>query len=357
MKIEEMNNNLNDNVTANKKILLNILKHKVFLPIIAIVILFIGYIIYGFINTESTDNAYVEADITTISPEISGIITAIYFLEHDKVKKGDVIAEIDATNYQNALDKAIALLEQAKTAIDITEQKITQAKLSISESEQAVHLAKVNLKIANNELARVQNLTEHKFSTKQFLENAQGSSEKAKYELTKATIALQASNQNLKLLQSEKEINISKLDETKIAKDSMERQLYDTKLYSPIDGTLANSFLRLGAFAKTGYPLFSVVPNNLYIKANFKETQINLIKNGMMVDIHFDAFKTSIKGVVRSSSPTTGSKFSLIPTDNATGNFTKVVQRVPIIIDFEIPKELKDKVLPGLSVVVNIRLN
>ena len=357
MKTEEIKTDLNENITTNKILLSKILKHKIFLPIISIIVLVIGYIIYGFLNTESTDNAYVEADITTISPEISGIITAIYSRQYDKVKKGDLIAEIDATNYQNALDKTIAILEQAKTAIYMSEQKITQAKLSISESEQAVQLAKVNFKLVNNELARVQNLTDHQFSTKQLLENSQASSEKAKYELTKAEIGLQASHQNLTLLQSEKEINMSKLEETKIAKEFTERQLNDTKLYAPIDGTLANSFLRVGAFAKTGYPLFSVVPNNIYIKANFKETQINHIKSGMIVDINFDAFKISIKGVVRSFAPATGSKFSMIPTDNATGNFTKIVQRVPVIIDFEIPQELKGKILPGLSVVVKVRLN
>ncbi|MCF8462884.1 MAG: HlyD family secretion protein [Rickettsiaceae bacterium] len=357
MEAEENKVDLNVTELQSKSFFSKILKSKKILVAIALVFLLLGYTIGNFLNHESTDNAYVEADITTISPEISGLIKTIHILEHDPVKKGALIAEIDETNYQIALDKSIALLEQAKQGIAITEQKISQAKLAILDSEQALQLARVNLKIANNELLRTENLTSNQFSSKQILENAQAVSEHAKYEFSKAEIALQSSHQNLAVLESEREINKSKFDEAKVGQDYAEQQLKDTKLYAPMDGFLANSFLRIGAFARAGYPIVSVVPTKMYIKANFKETQFARIKSGMEVDITFDAFKTNIKGVVRSHSPATGSKFSLIPTDNATGNFTKVVQRIPVIIDFEIPEDLRGKILPGLSVVVSIKIN
>ena len=153
---------------------------------------------------------------------------------------------------------------------------------------------------------------------------------------------------------SNEEANIESLRQANILS---KRRLSNTKIVSPIDGILTNSSLQIGNFVRPGFILFSIVPNDkLHIKANFKENQIAKFQNNMKVRIKFDALPSlKIYGTIRNISPATGSKFGLLPPDNATGNFTKIVQRIPVLIDFELPKNLP--LLAGMSVSVSVRID
>lgn len=341
---------------SNISLLANILKNRFTLYALGLLSAFFLFtLITNFFNYESTDNAYVDANITTISSQVNGNILEIYYQNNEEVHKDTVLAKIDESDYVIALNKANAVLEQATSNIDITKQKISLALLSIKEAEKAIQLSKVNLAVAQNDLDRVGSLTSDQFSSKKTFDAANASFESAKFARDKTLIALDSANQDLKLLELENVVNISKLEEAKQAKLFAENQLSDTVIKAPIAGIVADSFLIVGNFAKIGAPLVSIVPTEMHIQANFKETQVNNINPGMSVEIKIDGVHEKLKGTVRNSSPATGSKFSLLPTDNAVGNFTKVVQRVPVYIDFEIPANLKGKIVPGMSVYVKIK--
>ena len=167
---------------------------------------------------------------------------------------------------------------------------------------------------------------------------------------------LQITEQNFLLLNMKKIADTAKLQSLMQTKLLMERSLANTKIKAPISGIIANNNLKVGNFVRQGFILFSVVPNKPYIKANYKETQVAKFKNGMKVDLKFDSLpKKKFQGIVRNISPATGAKFSLLPPDNATGNFTKIVQRVPVIVDFDYFPDDQTILVPGMSVQVSIR--
>jgi membrane fusion protein (multidrug efflux system) len=332
------------------------LRSKKNLVIVAMLlaIMLIGSII-NLLSYESTDNAYVEANITTIGAEVSGAITQVYCLDHQQVKKNDVLAEIDKRDYILGLHQANAVLEQAVLNIKVADQKDILAKLALQNAKHAFQLAEVNRLVAERELNRVSKLAKDNFSTQQLLDNAKAKFENAQFQYDKAKIDIELAEEGVKLVGFEKNIALAKLDESQQAVALAQKQFDSTDIKAPIDGTVANSFLRIGNFAVKGGPLLSLVPHDMYIAANFKETQVSEIKPEMAVIIKLDGVKGKIRGKVRNNSPATGSVFSLIPTDNATGNFTKVVQRVPVFIDFVAPEDVKGLIVPGMSASVKVK--
>jgi membrane fusion protein (multidrug efflux system) len=319
------------------------IKGKAILSAILVVTLYVLYSIYAWINTQSTDNAYLEGNITLITPKVSGEIKSVNFIENNFVKSGDVLIKIDDVIYKAALDQAKSAMEGAVLSIKISEDELSLAKLTYEQ-------AKLDLEQAKNELNRVSKLAHDSFSSKKLLENAQVIWKKAK-------LGLEASEEKLSL--AEFAITAKRLA-AESAKNALiiAQENYDnTQVKAPIDGIITSSSAKVGSSPRPGLPIFAIVPKDgLYLKANFKETQISKFKSGMNTDVKFDAIKgVHFKGKIRNLYPATGSKFSLIPTDNATGNFTKIVQRVPVIIDVEIPEEYKSRISVGFSAHVNIR--
>ncbi|MGC0372281.1 MAG: hypothetical protein DGJ47_000991, partial [Rickettsiaceae bacterium] len=189
------------------------------------------------------------------------------------------------------------------------------------------------------------------------LDNASISYTKSKVDLEQSVLDQDLITEKLTLLKI-KLLNAQAQYNTALAENVLAKEnLNSTIIRAPISGLLANSILRKGSFVNSGRVLFSVVPiDQLYIKANYKETQIAKFKPGLTAEIFIDAVKgEKIVGHIRNISPATGSKFSLIPAQNATGNFTKVVQRVPVIIDFEVPAHLRDRIMPGMSSFIKIK--
>lgn len=167
---------------------------------------------------------------------------------------------------------------------------------------------------------------------------------------------MRTSEEKLALLELQRLSSIVK--HTAIAQEVIlaKRNLDNTLIRSPIDGTLGNSSLKLGNYISAGVVLFAVVPEKLYVKANFKETQVTNFQTGMEAVMTFDSEPDyEVIGYIRNLSPATGAKFSLLPPSNATGNFTKIVQRIPVSIDFDIPEKLIGKLSPGMSTIVKIR--
>ena len=332
---------------------------KPILTIAAIILLFIAYKIYVWVNTESTDNAYIEADISSVSAEINGVIASVLITENNLVKAGQIIAKIQDDDYKANLAKAEAALQGARHDIEMIEQKIKLALIQKNKSRESHELAEENFEISKINFKRIKELSKDNFASKQNLDNVKIAFEQTKSELYQAVLNMQTSHEELALLEIQRLASIAKQSSMFQEKNLIQRELDNTNICSPIDGVIGDSSLREGNYVRAGAVLFSVIPmDRLYVKANFKETQISHLKPKMTAEIIIDSESgTTITGTLRNISPATGAKFSLLPPANATGNFTKIVQRVPVLIDFTVPEKLKNKIVPGMSVLIKIRTN
>ncbi|MCZ6886751.1 MAG: HlyD family secretion protein [Rickettsia endosymbiont of Ixodes persulcatus] len=323
--------------------------------IIALVIfIYFGYRIYVWVNTQSTDNAYIDADISNVSAEVSGILIKLFITNNTKVNKGNLIGEIDYRDYKAKLAALEASIEACIKNIEIIEHKTSIGQISLEQAAEKLKLAKISFDIASTDFTRVQALNKAKFASSKTLDDSRNNYQKAKTDYKQAQLDLDISKQNVALLDLEKSAEKAKFKELTENKKVTLRSLQNTKLIAMVSGIFSNSSLEIGNYMLPGRALFSIVQDNtMYIQANFKETQIKKFKSGMKVKIEFDALpKKVIYGKIRNIAPATGSKFSLIPPDNATGNFTKIVQRVPVLIDFESPSA---NLVPGMSAIVSIR--
>ncbi|AFC72099.1 multidrug resistance protein A [Rickettsia rhipicephali str. 3-7-female6-CWPP] len=313
-----------------------------------------GYRIYVWANTQSTDNAYIDADISNVSAEVSGVLTKLFVTDNTKVNKGDLIGEIDDRDYKAKLAALEASIEACIKNIEIIEQKISIGQISLEQAAEKLKLNKISFDIVATDFIRVQELNKAKCASSKTLDDSKNAYQKAKTDYKQAQLDFDISKQHLQLLELEKAAEQEKLKELTENKKVTLRSLQNTKLIAMVPGILGNSSLEVGNYIVPGRALFSIVQDNtMYIQANFKETQIQKFKSGMKVKIEFDALpKKVIYGKIRNIAPATGSKFSLIPPDHATGNFTKSVQRVPVLIDFESPNA---NLVPGMSAIVSIR--
>lgn len=299
------------------------------LLITSLLLLYSIYSIYVWMNSQTTDNAYVDGNITFVSPQVMGVVEQINFVENQKVKKGDVLVKINDIDYKAQLSVATNDLALQKITLDSINTKIQIAELQIEN--------------ASREYNRTSRLAQDNFSSKKLLEDS--------------ALALKTEQLELSLLQSEKQSTSSMIQKAEDALKMAQNDYDNTTITAPFDGVVTSNSARIGGYVRTGSPIFALVPaNNFYVKANFKETQVVKLKEGMEAHLKFDAIKgVNFKGKIRNIYPATGSKFALIPTDNATGNFTKIVQKVPVIIDVEVPEEYKGKIGIGYSVDVSIR--
>lgn len=323
----------------------------------AVILIFLIHSIYVWSITQSTDNAYIEADIVGVSPEVSGVIEEIAVPENSLVEAGQVIAKINDRAYRAALDKADASVEEAKREIEINDQNIKLSDIELSKAQEVYYLAQESFKVEAKQYKRIQELSKDNYASKKNLDNARIAYEKLKSELARSKFDVQKSTESLALLKIQHFAAIAKYDNAVAQRELALRDVENTTLRAPVGGKVGSSSLRVGNYVRPGFVLFSIVPmDKLYIKANFKETQISKFVVGMPVTISIDSETgTKLEGVIRSISPATGAKFSLLPPANATGNFTKIVQRVPVTIDFKTPDNIKNKIVPGMSVVVKVR--
>jgi membrane fusion protein (multidrug efflux system) len=322
---------------------------------IVILMFYLTYVIYVWAHTETTDNAYVEADISNISSEIDGVISEILVNDNTPVKAGQIIAKLNNTNNLAYYEKACAEFEGAKYQIEIIEQDVVIAKIEQTKAQEEFEFAEINLAINQTDYTRTTKLNKDNFTSNKRLDETEIAFERAKNTYSQAKLNMKMIVEKLALLEIQKLAAIARLKSAAQEKILKQKALSNTEIFAPIDGMLGNSSLKIGNYIRTGVALFSIIPiNQLYIKANFKETQISKFKEGMKVVIEFDSEPGEIIGKIRNISPATGSKFTLLPPANATGNFTKIVQRVPVLIDFDMPDKIKNKIVPGMSVLVKV---
>lgn len=352
---------------------------------------------------QSTDDAQIEADVTPIASRVAGTIAATKVHDNQAVKKGDVLFEIDPANLDVEVARTEAELEAARAQLSAADAQVAivqssskgglssaQAALSgasasargaadtIRAAEASVARARADLKNTQSELDRVQNLFDKEAVTRQDLEHATHARDVAQAALHAATAQLDASRDQRNMAQarvSEAEGRVAqsspvdqqvaaaraaaelaharvKAAEAAVARAKLDRE--HATIVAPADGVISKLGAHVGQSVNVGQPLLMLVPNETYVVANFKENQIAQMHPGNKVEIEIDAFEGEFSGVVETLSPATGARFSLIQPDNATGNFVKVVQRVPVKIKWTHAPNVA--VRPGLSAVVTVHV-
>ena len=304
----------------------------------------------------STDDAYVAAKNATLSPKVSGYISDIAVEDNAQVRAGDVLARIDDGDYRLAVQNARDQVAVQQASIQRLGEQVKAQAAAVDQAKAQLASAKAGLTRADLELKRQQDLATRQINSRQSLEQAQANYEQAIASVQSAQAAIEAAEANVQVLKAQQEEarRTQRQLETSLAK--AERDLSFTVIRAPFDGVVGNRAVQVGDYVQPTQRLASLVPlNAVYIDANFKETQLARLKPGQPVSISVDAMSgRTLEGQVASFSPASGSVFSLLPPDNATGNFTKVVQRLPVRI--LVPVEVADQSVlrPGMSVVVSV---
>jgi membrane fusion protein (multidrug efflux system) len=300
----------------------------------------------------STDDAYVQADNTIISPKVSGYISDVLVQDNQPVKAGEVLARIDTRDYQTAVASARANLNAAAANIDNLTQQITQQNYAIAEAHAAVDGDQASLAFAQQDSQRYAVLSESGAGTLQSAQSAGSNVGVKRAALDHDTAAAGAAQAQLGVLGAELAQARATLAQQQAAVHQAELNLSYTTITSPITGTIGERSLRVGQYVQAGTQLMAVVPlQAVYITANYKETQLTDVRAGQPVSIAVDTFPgTTVRGIVNSIAPASGEEFALLPPDNATGNFTKIVQRVPVKIAIDPSDALLGQLRPGMSV-------
>ncbi len=312
-------------------------KRAILAVVIGVVAILSAIYIHHEMQYQSTDDAYVETTTVNVAPRVSGQIEEVYVTDNQFVKEGDLVAVIDPEDYKIKLEQA-----------DSTYEKI---KLDQSNAKANLTAAQSNIDLARKDLERYKNLYEQGAVSKQTYDAAVVKYDSAQANLTQA-------NQALFSDKSGKTVADANLRTAKAAKDKAALDLSYTKIYAPQSGTVSSRRVEKGMYVTAGAPLFTLVPENVWVVANFKENQLTNMKPGQIVDIKIDTYPGKVfKGKVDSIQRASGAKSSLFPPENAVGSFVKIVQRIPVKIVFtEDIDSSKFNIVPGMSVVPKVKV-
>ena len=304
----------------------------------------------------STDDAYVQADITLLSAKISGYVASVAVTNNQSVNAGDLIAKIDDGDYRFALQSAKDKLATQRSAIDRIGRQIEAGRASVAQAEAQVVSAQAEAERAEGDYARQQQLARSDFTSRAALENAKAARDRANADVMSAQAAVAAAQANVEVLAAQRTEGERLAAEYQTSVDKAERDLSFTEIRAPVDGVIGNKAVEIGSYVQPGARLAALVPlTSVHVDANFKETQLASLRPGQTVHVKVDAFPDSdIVGKVESVSPASGAVFSLLPPENATGNFTKIVQRVPVRVTVSPEVAQQGLLRPGLSVEVDV---
>jgi len=304
----------------------------------------------------STDDAYVRANNTTLGARVSGHITAILPGDNTLVRAGDVIFRIDDGDYRIAVDAARTKIATQQATIDRIGRQVTALESAVEQAKAQLASADATLKRAGLDFDRQQALSTKGFASRATFEVSEAGRDQGVAAVKAAQAAYDAARDNVEVTKAQQAEARAQLAELQTSLAKAERDFDFTLVRAPVDGTFSNRLVNTGDFIAAGQRLGNVVPlNDVFIDANFKETQLKRIRPGQPVTISVDAYgHRKFAGVVDSISPAAGSVFTLLPPDNATGNFTKIVQRLPVRI--RVPKDVAKQNLlrAGMSVYATV---
>ena len=327
--------------------------------VVFLIITIIGIIYYFMVYRfyESTENAYLKADVTWVSPRVSGEITQLNVKSNQQVKAGQVLMQLDDRDTKARYAQATAMTELKQAALGVQRQNIVGQQAMIAEADAGLDAANAEMNRLKKDYDRYQQLLREGVTTRQRLETVQSQYLSAVAQVKRAQAGVSAAKAQLAGIEASREqldadVNSAKANVNIIGVDADSAQVI-----APISGTVGNLGVRLGSRVSSQTHLLAIVPlDKTFVEANFKETQITKMRVGQKVSIKLDAYPDyEFTGRIDSFSPASGAEFSLLPPENATGNFNKVVQRVPvkILIDH---KEGQPTLRPGLSVIVKVDL-
>lgn len=304
---------------------------------------------------EITENAYVRGQVTIISPQLAGYIAEVPVKDYEKVKAGQVIIRLDDRIYQQKVKQAEATLHAQQAQIDALEQKLLSAKARISAARAQVGSAETTMKTAQSNFDRSRSLSATGVIAKSTFEQSSSTLEQARAALAQAKANQEVAEQDLAAIAVSREGYDAAVDSARAALELAEIDLSNTRIMAPVDGRLGEVGARVGAYVTAGSQLVAVVPERIWVTANFKETQLQGLTVGKPVSFTVDALgHRKFTGRIESLSPAAGSEFSVLKADNATGNFTKVAQRLPIRIAIDDDQPDIDRLAPGMSVIVSV---
>jgi membrane fusion protein (multidrug efflux system) len=304
----------------------------------------------------STDDAYVKADTTTVAPKVSGYLHEVAVGDNERVRAGQLLARIDPRDFNVALDQAKADVAAAQAAIASKAAQLDVQQAVIDAARASVDVDQAALTFAAQENKRYSDLAATGFGSVQNAQQAQSRSAGAQAATARDTANLASAEKQVDLLKAEIVQADAALSRARALQRQAELNLEYTSIVAPVDGVVGNRSLRVGQFVQAGTQLMSVVPaGGAYVVANFKETQLTDVRAGQAVDIAVDMFPGQIvHGHVDSIAPASGQEFALLPPDNATGNFTKVVQRIPVKIALDQGSGGAVDLRPGMSVIPTV---
>ena len=315
-------------------------KKRYIFTFLAVVSIILGaYYIYQILGYQTTDDAYVETTTVSVSPKVAGQIDKVMVVDNQPVKAGQVVAIIEQDDYKVKLAQAQAAYDRA-----ILNQNNAHANLNAANSE---------IELAQKDVERYENLYKAGAVSKQTLDKARTNLDAVKAKQTVAEQSIFSSNpaNNAKVADADLNVLKAQLDAAKLA-------MKYTEIKAPIDGTVSGKRVEKGMMVQPGTPLFVIVPNEVWVVANFKETQLEKMKKGQPVDIKIDTYPKKIfKGEVESIQRSSGAKSSLFPPENAVGSFVKIVQRIPVKIVFTEKIDPEEyAIIPGMSVVPKVKI-
>jgi len=305
---------------------------------------------------QSTDDAYIQSDITLISPKIEGYIKEVRVADNQEVAEGTVLFVIDDRDFAAKVTQAEAAVATEEAMVTTYGSRLDLQRSMIEEAQATLTSAEADLSRAQRDYTRYSALMSSDFASRQRFEQAEADSRKAEAAVAKSRAALSAAQNQYAVLRSQRHEEEGRRQQARAALQLARNDLDNTAIRAPVAGVAGNRAGQVGQYVKPGTQLLSLVPlSRVYVTANFKETQLTHMRLGQAAEVSVDAYPDlTLDGRVESFAPASGAQFSLLPPDNATGNFTKIVQRVPVRIALPPSGPLAGLLRPGLSVTVTI---
>jgi membrane fusion protein, multidrug efflux system len=305
---------------------------------------------------QTTNDAYVRAELTRLASRVSGEVLTVGVTDFQRVKAGDLLIQIDPADYEAQVAQSEAAVAAAQAVLDNLANQIELQYATIAQAQAARLSAEAVEVEARQEQERQQSLTQTESGTRQRFEQAVAGYAKAQADVRASRAVIAAQQHQLEVLQGTKKQRAADVEAAKATLAGAKLKLGYTKITAPFDGVVGERQVQPGDYVNVGTNLINVVPlPKVYVIANYKETQLTHVAPGQPVEITVDSFpREKLRGRVERIAPATGAQVALLPPDNATGNFTKVVQRIPVRIQFDDNQPLLARLVPGMSVVTSI---
>jgi len=304
---------------------------------------------------ESTDDAFIEAHVVSVSPQISERVASVLVNDNQLVSKGDKLVELASLDEQVVYESAVANLASSQAKYAQAQAQLATAQANAAQAKADVQEAKANADNAARDLQRDTELRQSGAIAQREYDNARAAALSNKAQLDSKQQNALAVESSVNVSTAELKAAEASIAQAKTVLAAAQLRLSYTTIYAPVSGRVTRKNVEPGSYVQAGNPLLAIVPPKVWVIANFKETQLDLMRPGQHVDIRVDAYPSlHLKGVVDSIQSGTGSRFSLLPAENATGNYVKVVQRVPVKIDFQdLPKNVPE-LAAGMSVTPTV---